>query len=134
MNATRRRCPVGDRQAGRGLAIGACASALWCGRRALLSGERRARSQCLSLLERTADLLWALAQAEYTGKRTCTARTLLSLWEEDGTPLFRLEVDYNVLSAAAFTRLFGQAKLEMRAAPRPADGACSAPRRSGRSC
>jgi 3-hydroxymyristoyl/3-hydroxydecanoyl-(acyl carrier protein) dehydratase len=36
----------------------------------------------------------------------------------DGLPLFSLEVDYNVLSAPAFLRLFQGARVEMRREPR----------------
>ena len=115
--------PLGLGEAGRHLAIlGSCGAALVApkdGQHFYLASAARGQWLQPAPQERATDMLWALAQAEYTGKRTCTARTLLSL--SDGTPLFRLEVDYNVLSAAAFTRLFGQAKLEMRAAPRPAD-------------
>lgn len=115
--------PIGLGEAGRHLAIlGSCGAALVApkdGQHFYLASAARGQWLQPSAQERGTDMLWALAQAEYTGKRTCTARTLLS--SSDGTPLFRLEVDYNVLSAAAFTRLFGEARQEMRREPRPSD-------------
>ncbi|MBU8895722.1 hypothetical protein DRW03_20535 [Corallococcus sp. H22C18031201] len=115
--------PISLAESGRHLAIlGSCASALVApkdGQHFYLACAARGQWLEPRAQERASDMLWALAQAEYTGKRTATARTLLS--SADGTPLFKLEVDYNVLSAAAFTRLFGAAKQEMRSAPRPAD-------------
>ncbi|WP_375742473.1 hypothetical protein NR800_25800 [Corallococcus interemptor] len=115
--------PLGLGEAGRHLAIlGSCGAALVApkdGQHFYLASAARGQWLQPAPQERASDMLWALAQAEYTGKRTCTARTLLSA--SDGTPLFKLEVDYNVLSAAAFTRLFGEARQEMRREPRPAD-------------
>lgn len=115
--------PISLAECGRHLAIlGSCASAMVApkdGQHFYLACGARGQWLQPNAQERAQDLLWALAQAEYTGKRTATARTLLSA--ADGTPLFKLEVDYNVLSAAAFTRLFGDARVEMRRAPRAPD-------------
>ncbi|NMO18221.1 hypothetical protein HPC49_18245 [Pyxidicoccus fallax] len=116
--------PISLAESGRHLAIlGSCASALVTpkdGQHFYLACGARGQWLRKEAMPRSTELLWGLAQAEFTGKRTATARTLLSL--EDGTPLFRLEVDYNVLSAAAFTRLFGEARQEMRREPRRDDG------------
>jgi len=85
-----------------------------------LAGGAHGESLCPKPMARATELLWGLARAEFTGKRTATAQTRLSL--EDGTPLFRLEVDYNILSAGAFTRLFGEARMDMRREPRRDEG------------
>ena len=116
--------PISLAESGRHLAIlGSCASALMAqkdGQHFYLACGARGQWLRKEPMARSTELLWGLAKAEFTGKRTATARTLLSL--EDGTPLFRLEVDYNVLSAAAFTRLFGEARVDMRREPRRDDG------------
>ncbi|MFP2911776.1 hypothetical protein ACLESD_43490 [Pyxidicoccus sp. 3LFB2] len=115
--------PISLAESGRHLAIlGSCASALVApkdGQHFYLACGARGTWLRPQAMARSTELLWGLARAEFTGKRTATAQTLLSL--EDGTPLFRLEVDYNVLSAAAFTRLFGDARVEMRREPRRDD-------------
>ncbi|MCP3063047.1 hypothetical protein LXT21_30150 [Myxococcus sp. K38C18041901] len=115
---------IGIAEAGRHLAIlGSCASALVApkdGQHFYLACGARGEWLRREPMARSTDLLWGLAQASLTGKRTATARTLLSA--PDGTPVFRLEVDYNVLSAAAFTRLFGEARQDMRREPRRDDG------------
>jgi hypothetical protein len=116
--------PISIAESGRHLAIlGSCASALMApkdGQHFYLACAARGQWLRPEPMARATDLLWGLAKARFTGKRTATAQTLLSL--EDGTPLFRLEVDYNVLSAAAFTRLFGEARVDMRREPRRDDG------------
>jgi hypothetical protein len=115
--------PISLAESGRHLAIlGSCASAMVApkdGQHFYLACGARGQWLRPEAMARSTELLWGLARAEFTGKRTATAQTLLSL--EDGTPLFRLEVDYNVLSAAAFTRLFGEARVEMRREPRRDD-------------
>ncbi|WP_240360828.1 hypothetical protein [Pyxidicoccus caerfyrddinensis] len=112
--------PISIAESGRHLAIlGSCASALMSpkdGQHFYLACGARGQWLRPEAMARSTELLWGLARAQFTGKRTATAQTLLSL--EDGTPLFRLEVDYNVLSAAAFTRLFGEARVDMRREPR----------------
>ena len=116
--------PISIAESGRHLAIlGSCASAMLApkdGQHFYLACGARGQWLIPEPMARSTDLLWGLAQAEMTGKRTAVARTLLSL--QDGTPVFRLEVDYNVLSAAAFTRLFGEARAEMRRETRKDDG------------
>lgn len=116
--------PISIAESGRHLAIlGSCATATLAqkdGQHFYLACGARGQWLTQEPMARSTDLLWGLAQAELTGKRTATARTLLSL--ADGTPVFRLEVDYNVLSAAAFTRLFGEARVDMRREPRRDDG------------
>ncbi|WAM26842.1 MULTISPECIES: hypothetical protein [Myxococcus] len=116
--------PIGLGEAGRHLAIlGSCASALMSpkdGQHFYLACGARGQWLRPEPMARATDLLWGLAKAEFTGRRTATAHTLLSL--PDGTPFFRLEVDYSVLSAAAFTRLFGEARVDMRREPRRDDG------------
>ncbi|MCE9668856.1 hypothetical protein LY474_13625 [Myxococcus stipitatus] len=115
---------IGIAEAGRHMAIlGSCASALMApkdGQHFYLACGARGEWLRREPMKRGNELLWGLAQASFTGKRTATARTLLST--PDGMPVFRLEVDYNVLSAAAFTRLFGEARVEMRREPRRDDG------------
>jgi 3-hydroxymyristoyl/3-hydroxydecanoyl-(acyl carrier protein) dehydratase len=61
-------------------------------------------------------LLWGTARAEFTEKRTANARTVLA--SAEGLPLFSVEVDYHVLSAVAFHRLFQDACQDMRGEPR----------------
>jgi hypothetical protein len=116
--------PISIAESGRHLAIlGSCASALMSpkdGQHFYLACGARGQWLRPEAMARSTELLWGLARAQFTGKRTATAQTLLSL--EDGTPLFRLEVDYNVLSAAAFTRLFGEARVDMRREPRRDEG------------
>ncbi|QSQ11616.1 hypothetical protein [Myxococcus landrumensis] len=120
---------IGIAEAGRHMAIlGSCAAALVTpkdGQHFYLACGARGEWLNRGATGRATDLLWGLAQASLTGKRTATARTLLS--NSDGTPVFRLEVDYNVLSAAAFTRLFGEARVEMRREPRRDDGVQRSP-------
>jgi len=116
--------PISIAESGRHLAIlGSCASALVApkdGQHFYLAGGARGEWLCPKPMTRSTELLRGLARAEFTGKRTATAQTLLSL--EDGTPLFRLEVDYNILSASAFTRLFGSRRMDMRREPRRDEG------------
>lgn len=112
--------PIAIAEAGRHLAIlGSCAASLEaakdgqfyylaCGARGQWLGDEP--------MERSVEPLWATAKAEFTSRRSATARTLLLT--PQGQPLFSLEVDYNVLSAAAFTRLFGEVRQDLRRAPR----------------
>jgi 3-hydroxymyristoyl/3-hydroxydecanoyl-(acyl carrier protein) dehydratase len=112
--------PINAAEVGRHLAIlGSCASALVNpkeGQHYYLA--RRARLERLheGPLPRATELLWGMASARFTDKRTATASTLLA--SPEGLPLFSVEVDYNVLSAAAFQRLFQCARQEMRREPR----------------
>ncbi len=121
--------PIGLGEAGRHMAIlGSCASALMApkdGQHFYLACGARGQWLRPEPMARATEMLWGLAKAEFTGRRSATARTLLSL--PDGTPFFRLEVDYNVLSAAAFTRLFGEARVDMRREPRRDDGVQRSP-------
>ncbi|WP_257448019.1 hypothetical protein [Archangium lipolyticum] len=112
--------PINAAEVGRHLAIlGSCASSLVNpkeGQHYYLA--RRARLERLheGPLPRATGLLWGAARAEFKDKRTATASTLLA--SEEGLPLFSVEVDYNVLSAAAFQRLFQCARQDMRREPR----------------
>ncbi|MEV4745797.1 hypothetical protein AB0K21_05420 [Streptosporangium sp. NPDC049248] len=120
---------IGIAEAGRHLAIlGSCAAAVVAPREGqhfyLATG---ARGQWLNPepQARASELLRGSAQAEHTGERTAKAHTLLS--SPDGTPLMRLDVDYDVLPAATFTRLFAKARVDMRREPRLDDGVRRAP-------
>ncbi len=112
--------PINAAEVGRHLAIlGSCASSLVNpkeGQHYYLA--RRARLERLheGPLPRATGLLWGAARARFNDKRTATASTLLA--SPEGLPLFSVEVDYNVLSAAAFQRLFQCARREMRREPR----------------
>jgi 3-hydroxymyristoyl/3-hydroxydecanoyl-(acyl carrier protein) dehydratase len=112
--------PINAAEVGRHLAIlGSCAASLVNpkeGQHYYLA--RRARLERLhdGPLGRFDEELWGLAQARFTDKRNAHAHTVLA--SPDGLPLFSLEVDYNVLSAPAFLRLFQGARLEMRREPR----------------
>jgi 3-hydroxymyristoyl/3-hydroxydecanoyl-(acyl carrier protein) dehydratase len=67
--------------------------------------------------------LLAWSRAEFTNKRTCTARSVLHT--EDGSTLYTLDVGYSVVPAPVFEKLFADAQLDMRRRPRtapPADG------------
>jgi hypothetical protein len=116
--------PINAAEVGRHLAIlGSCASSLVNpkdGQHYYLA--RRARLERLheGALPRATGLLHATARAEFREKRTATAHTRLT--DARGQPLFSLEVDYNVLSAAAFLRLFQGARQEMRREPRAERG------------
>jgi 3-hydroxymyristoyl/3-hydroxydecanoyl-(acyl carrier protein) dehydratase len=116
--------PISIAESGRHLAIlGSCASAMLApkdGQHFYLACGARGQWLIPEPMARSTELLWGMARAEMTGKRTATARTLLSM--SDGTPVFSLDVDYNVMSAAAFTRLFGEARVDMRREPRKDDG------------
>jgi len=81
---------------------------------------RRARVERLhdGPLPRAPGLLWGQAKAEFKERRVASARTLLS--SAEGQPLFSMNVDFNVLSAAAFHRLFQGARQELRREPRSA--------------
>ncbi|MFL5358263.1 3-hydroxyacyl-ACP dehydratase FabZ family protein [Archangium sp.] len=118
---TGRECsPINAAEVGRHLAIlGSCAASLVNpkeGQHYYLA--RRARLERLheGPLPRAPGLLRGTAKADFKERRTATAHTLLS--SEEGQPLFALEVDYNVLSAAAFMRLFQGARQDMRSEPR----------------
>lgn len=118
---TGRECsPINAAEVGRHLAIlGSCAASLVNpkqGQHYYLA--RRARLERLheGPLPRATGLLRGTAKADFRERRTATAQTLLS--SPEGQPLFALEVDYNVLSAAAFLRLFQGARQEMRSEPR----------------
>jgi 3-hydroxymyristoyl/3-hydroxydecanoyl-(acyl carrier protein) dehydratase len=116
--------PITAAEVGRHLAIlGSCAAS----RVNRKEGQhyylaRRARLERLheGPLPRFSEPLWGSARAEFTDKRSATARTLLA--SPTGQPLFSLEVEYNVLSAAAFSRLFQGARQEMRREPRAERG------------
>jgi 3-hydroxymyristoyl/3-hydroxydecanoyl-(acyl carrier protein) dehydratase len=116
--------PINAAEVGRHLAIlGSCASSLVNrkeGQHYYLA--RRARLERLheGPLPRFSEPLWGAARAEFSDKRVANARTLLA--SPEGLPLFSLEVEYNVLSAAAFSRLFQGARQEMRREPRPERG------------
>jgi 3-hydroxymyristoyl/3-hydroxydecanoyl-(acyl carrier protein) dehydratase len=118
---TGRECsPINAAEVGRHLAIlGSCAASLVNpkeGQHYYLA--RRARLERLheGPLPRATGLLCGMATADFKERRTATAHTLLS--SPEGQPLFALEVDYNVLSAAAFLRLFQGARQDMRSEPR----------------
>jgi 3-hydroxymyristoyl/3-hydroxydecanoyl-(acyl carrier protein) dehydratase len=108
--------PINAAEVGRHLAIlGSCAASLVNpkeGQHYYLA--RRARLERLheGPLPRATGLLRGTAKADFKERRTATAQALLS--SEEGQPLFSLEVDYNVLSAAAFLRLFQGARQDMR--------------------
>lgn len=112
--------PINAAEVGRHLAIlGSCAASLVNpkeGQHYYLA--RRARLERLheGPLPRATSLLRGVAKAEFKERRTATASTLLT--SAEGQPLFSLEVDYNVLSAPAFLRLFQGARQEMRREPR----------------
>ncbi|PTL84177.1 hypothetical protein [Vitiosangium sp. GDMCC 1.1324] len=112
--------PINAAEVGRHLAIlGSCAASLVNpkeGQHYYLA--RRARLERLheGPLPRATGLLRGAAKAEFKERRTATAYTRLS--SAGGQPLFALEVDYNVLSAAAFARLFQGSRQEMRREPR----------------
>ena len=112
--------PINAAEVGRHLAIlGSCAASRvnpQQGQHYYLA--RRARLERLheGPLPRATGLLRGTARAEFKEKRTATAYTRLS--SPEGQPLFSLEVDFNVLSAAAFLRLFQGARQEMRQEPR----------------
>jgi 3-hydroxymyristoyl/3-hydroxydecanoyl-(acyl carrier protein) dehydratase len=112
--------PINAAEVGRHLAIlGSCAASLVNpkdGQHYYLA--RRARLERLhhGPQGRFDEDLWGLAQARFTDKRSALAHMVLA--SPDGLPLFSLEVDYNVLSAQAFLRLFQGARLEMRREPR----------------
>jgi hypothetical protein len=116
--------PINAAEVGRHLAIlGSCAAAQVNpkeGQHYYLA--RRARLERLHAgpLPRATGLLLGTARAEFREKRTATAHTRLT--DERGQALFSLEVDYNVLSAAAFLRLFQGARQDMRREPRAERG------------
>ncbi|WP_375767865.1 hypothetical protein NR798_40290 [Archangium gephyra] len=116
--------PINAAEVGRHLAIlGSCAASLVNpkeGQHYYLA--RRARLERLHAgpLPRASELLLGTARAEFREKRTATAHTRLT--DARGQGLFSLEVDYNVLSAAAFLRLFQGARLDMRREPRAERG------------
>lgn len=122
---TGRECsPINAAEVGRHLAIlGSCAASLVNpkeGQHYYLA--RRARLERLheGPLPRATGLLRGTAKADFKERRTATAHTLLS--SPEGQSLFALEVDYNVLSAAAFMRLFQGARQDMRSEPRAGGG------------
>ncbi|HYO54496.1 hypothetical protein [Archangium sp.] len=112
--------PINAAEVGRHLAIlGSCAASLVNpkeGQHYYLA--RRARLERLheGPLPRATEPLRGTARAEFRERRTATAHTLLA--SAQGQPLFSLEVDYNVLSAAAFLRLFQGARQDLRREPR----------------
>ncbi|XXF78517.1 hypothetical protein P2318_01805 [Myxococcaceae bacterium GXIMD 01537] len=112
--------PIAIAEAGRHLAIlGSCAAATIApkdGQHYYLACAARGEWLHDAPMRRGSEMLWGAARAEFTGKRGVTAHTLLATAE--GMPLFSLEVDYNVLSSAAFVRLFQSARVEMRQEPR----------------
>jgi 3-hydroxymyristoyl/3-hydroxydecanoyl-(acyl carrier protein) dehydratase len=116
--------PINAAEVGRHLAIlGSCAASLVNrkeGQHYYLA--RRAKLERLheGPLPRFSEPLWGAARAEFPDKRVATARTLLA--SPEGLPLFSLEVEYNVLPAAAFSRLFQGARQEMRREPRAERG------------
>jgi len=122
--------PINAAEVGRHLAIlGSCASALINskeGQHYYLA--RRARLERLhdGPRARLDEPLWGLARAEFVDKRCTRASTVLA--DPDGLPLFSLDVDYHVLSAAAFLRLFQGARQDMRREPRAERGPrCAGP-------
>jgi 3-hydroxymyristoyl/3-hydroxydecanoyl-(acyl carrier protein) dehydratase len=116
--------PINAAEVGRHLAIlGSCASSLVNpkeGQHYYLA--RRARLERLhdGPRSRLDEPLWGLARAEFIDKRCARAHTVLA--DPEGLPLFSLEVDFNVLSSAAFLRLFEGARLDMRREPRAERG------------
>jgi 3-hydroxymyristoyl/3-hydroxydecanoyl-(acyl carrier protein) dehydratase len=112
--------PISIAEAGRHMAIlGSCAASLVTpkdGQHYYLACAARGEWLHDAPLSGTPELLWGAAQARFTSKRGVTARTVLA--SPEGVPLFALDVDYNVLSSGAFVRLFQEAKVEMRQAPR----------------
>jgi 3-hydroxymyristoyl/3-hydroxydecanoyl-(acyl carrier protein) dehydratase len=114
--------PINAAEVGRHLAIlGSCAASRVNpkeGQHYYLA--RRARLERLheGPLPRATEPLLGMARAELREKRTATAYT--RLMDARGQPLFALEVDYNVLSAAAFQRLFQGVRQDMRREPRAA--------------
>jgi hypothetical protein len=112
--------PISAAEVGRHLAIlGSCAVSRMNpqeGQHYYLA--RRARVERLheGPLPRAPGLLWGQAKAEFKERRTASALTLLS--SAEGQPLFSMNVDFNVLSAAAFQRLFQGARQELRREPR----------------
>lgn len=112
--------PISAAEAGRHLAIlGSCAAAQ------LAHADQQhfhlAQAAQLTRLHasprpRTEELLSATAKATLTGKRTARASAVISA--QDGAPLFALEVSYAVLTVPLFSRMFADARLDMRRAPR----------------
>jgi 3-hydroxymyristoyl/3-hydroxydecanoyl-(acyl carrier protein) dehydratase len=103
--------PIGVAEAGRHLAIlGSCAGALTVpasGRHYYLASAARGRWLQDDPARHHDGLLLGRARTKFTGRRSATAYTLLST--AAGVPLFMLDVDYTVLSAQTFTRLFADA-------------------------
>jgi 3-hydroxymyristoyl/3-hydroxydecanoyl-(acyl carrier protein) dehydratase len=104
--------PIGVAEAGRHLAIlGSCAGALAIpasGQHYYLASAARGRWLQDDPARHQDGLLLGRARTEFTGRRTATAHTLLST--AAGVPLFMLDVDYAVLSAPTFARLFADAR------------------------
>lgn len=115
--------PLNAAEAGRHLAIlGSCAASLLTKEGQHYYLARRASVERLheGPLPRATGLLRGSARAEFKERRTASARTLLT--GAEGQPLFAMSVDYNVLSAAAFQRLFQGARQDMRREPRAERG------------
>jgi 3-hydroxymyristoyl/3-hydroxydecanoyl-(acyl carrier protein) dehydratase len=112
--------PIAIAEAGRHLAIlGSCAASQVApkdGQHYYLACAARGEWLHQGPLPHGTKMLWGAAQARFTGKRSVTARTVLSTTE--GLPFFSLDVDYNVLTSAAFVRLFSDARVDMRQQPR----------------
>ena len=111
--------PLMAAEVGRHMAIlGSCAASLLHKGGQHFYLARRASLERLheGPLPKATGLLRGTARAEFKERRTASASTLLS--SADGQPLFAMSVDYNVLSSAAFQRLFQGARQELRRAPR----------------
>jgi 3-hydroxymyristoyl/3-hydroxydecanoyl-(acyl carrier protein) dehydratase len=104
--------PIGVAEAGRHLAIlGSCAGALAVpatGQHYYLASAARGRWLQDGAAGRHDGFLLGRARTKFTRRRTATAHTLLST--AAGVPLFMLDVDYTVLSAHTFARLFADAR------------------------
>jgi hypothetical protein len=116
--------PINAAEVGRHLAIlGSCASSLVNskeGQHYYLARHAKLERLHEGPLPRFSEPLWGAARAEFTNKRNAKAHTVLA--SPEGQPLFSLEVEYNVLSAPAFSRLFQGARQEMRREPRAERG------------
>jgi hypothetical protein len=108
--SSREEAPLTVAEAGRHLAIlGLCAAASAApdsDRRYYLAREARITWLHTEALQ-TEERLVAEAEGHFSTTRKASARTLLAT--ETGTPVARYDLDYDVLSAAAFRRLFAHA-------------------------
>jgi hypothetical protein len=114
--------PISIAEAGRHLAIlGTCAAARIApddGQNYYLATGATGRWLHEGALAPDGELLWGRARAASTGRRKVTAQTVLAT--ADGIPLLSMDIDYKVLSAPIFERLFAGARMEMRRRPRTA--------------